>query len=99
MCSWGGGGDHHKLKTPPNLVLSLPSLQGSEQLGDYNHRGNAAGQADKRGQRAGLAGWGGGGAVRLSVHLAHCQNNGVPTAARDSRFTSCTLVKYDSEVK
>lgn len=28
---------------------SPPSLQGSEQLGDYNHRGNATGQADKRG--------------------------------------------------
>lgn len=42
------------MRTPPNAVLSLPSLQGSEQLGEYNHRGKATGQADKRRPRAGL---------------------------------------------
>lgn len=94
----GGRGGPSWLKTPPDPVLSLPSLQGSEQLGDYNHRGNAAGQADKRGLRAGLVA--GGGCPSVSL-LALCQNNTVqrPTGARDSRFTSFSVVKYDGEVK
>lgn len=60
------------LKTRPTPVLSLSSLQGPEQLGDYNHVGNAAGQADKRRLRATKRMVG---AARLSVYLALCQNN------------------------
>lgn len=70
------GGGPSWLKTPPNPVLSLPSLQGSEQLGDYNHRGNAAGQADKRGLRAGLEGWWGLSvcqSIWLSVKITECR--------------------------
>lgn len=40
-------------RAAPSPALSLPSLQGSEQLGEYNHGGNATGQADKRGLGAG----------------------------------------------
>lgn len=40
-------------RAAPSPALSPPSLQGSEQLGEYNHGGNATGQADKRGLGAG----------------------------------------------
>lgn len=70
----GGKGPHRGQRPLPTPVYGLSSLRDPEQLGDYNHRGNAAGQADKRGLRAGLGGWSG-----LSVHLSVClalsQNN------------------------
>lgn len=74
MQNGGGKGPHRGQRPLPTSVYSLSSLRDPEQLGDYNHRGNAAGQADKRGLRAGLGGWSG-----LSVHLSVClalsQNN------------------------
>lgn len=53
-----GGARDPIVAVDPSKLLCLvsPSLQGPEQLGDYNHRRNAAGQADKRGLRAGLRG-------------------------------------------
>lgn len=83
----------------PNPLLSLPSLQGSEQLGEYNHRGNATGQADKRGLRAGLGRWWGLSVCQSiwhSVKITQCRG---PTGAQDSRLTSFPMVKYEGEVK
>lgn len=72
--------------TPPNPVLGFPSLRGSEQLGEYNHRGNATGQADKRRLRARLEWWWGLSFRQffwLSIKTTECRG---PTGAPDCWF-------------
>lgn len=83
--------------------FSLQSLQGSEQLGDYNHRGNAAGQADKRGLRAGLGGWRGLSvcqSIWLSVKITQRRGQRGPwtTGLQSSRWSSMTVRLSDCNI-
>lgn len=74
---------------------SLSSLQGAQQLGEHNCRGNAARQADKRELRDGLRGWSG-----LSVCLSLCQNKAREEADSfgDSWLISFTTCNQDGDV-
>lgn len=74
-------------------MQGLQALQGLEQLGEHNHRSNAAGQADKRGLRAGLE-WQRGPSPRpstwLFINIAECREaDGGPEQP---------VVKYEGEV-
>lgn len=78
-------------------VLSLPLLRGLEQLGDYNHSDNAAGQGDKRGLCTGLREWLE--AVVVSVCLAYCQNKTTekPTRPKTEHLTVSTFKSTRTE--